>query len=81
MNEYNTPSLMMAMASFVFGMTRSIWVEKRAGTLYFSKGVLTSVSEDPVTLSILDGSTMDFSPEDTSNEMAKFFRTFGLGFC
>jgi hypothetical protein len=72
---------MMAMASLVSDMMKSIWVEKRAGTLYFSKGVLPSVSGDPLTLSILKGSTMDFSPEDTSNETAKFFRTFGLGFC
>ena len=81
MNKYNKPFLMMAMASLVFEMTKSIWVEKRAGTLYFSKGVLSPVSEDIVTSSVLDGSTIEFSPEDTSNETAEFFRIFGLGFC
>ena len=45
MNEYNKPFPMMAMAYLVSEMTKSIWVEKRAGTLYFSKGVLSSVTE------------------------------------
>ena len=53
----------MAVTSLVSNVIKSIWVEKRAGTLYFSKGVLSAVTEKTVTLSVLDGPTMDFSPK------------------
>jgi hypothetical protein len=64
--------------SFISGDTESIWVEKRALTLYFSNGVSPLVTENPSTLAVLDGGTEGFSFQIASNESAKLFRIFEL---
>jgi hypothetical protein len=54
--------LVIVMTTALFGDTKSIWVEKRTLTLYFSKGILSSAAEKKVALSILNDSTREFPP-------------------